>query len=309
MILFGAGHVLGEKVYKGYSEDKNMFDLAERKAKYAAERYGQQTKTFYVTGTSYPAVEAACKGCEIASWEHSDAWTPDPTIDRVSVYRTVKNKGNGPCLLLGQATVKVLGVSYAEVKRNANSAGNDGFGCIGRAVRAGCEDSWLHEHSFHTNDRVRGLLSDSAVRQRLAEAEVDVLAAYYGWEDIMFAQRGQGTLSRPDAAVMALQNAFVKLGIPMKNDAGKVFTKADGSYGGATANGVKEFEKKYGLAKTDGNNFTDRHLTVLISHLTVQTGSDCSALEVEVAGLSAELKTAQGRLSGVKAAIDTLLSL
>lgn len=128
-------------------------------------------------------------------------------------------------------------------------------------------------------------------------------------EDAMFATRGQGTLSRPDPAVTALQNAFIKLGIQMKNDKGEVFNKADGSYGGATANGVKEFEKKYGLAKTDGNNFTDRHLTVLISHLTVQTGSDCSALEVEVAGLSAELKTAQGRLSGVKAAIDTLLSL
>ena len=51
-ILFGAGHVAGAKIWMGYNEDLSMFDLAKREAQYAAEKYGQETKTFYVTNTS-----------------------------------------------------------------------------------------------------------------------------------------------------------------------------------------------------------------------------------------------------------------
>lgn len=302
MILFGAGHSAGEKVYKGYNEDKAMFDLAERKARYAADRYGQKTKTFYMTGKTWDQVEAACRGCRVASWEHSNAWEPDPTIDRVSVYRTVKNKGNGPCLLLGQATVKVLGVSYAEVKHKANSKGNDHFGVIGRAMKAGCKDSWLHEHSFHTNDRVRGLLSDPAVRQKLAEAEVDVLAKYYGWES------GQDMFQRGDKGlnIYVIQSWLKSMGYNLGEfkdyQTGKA-TGCDGSFGPAMQTLVNQIRKEHGLAQTgvvDG---------ALIAKLQTVQGGDCSALELEIAGLTAELKTEQGRMNGVRAALDTLRSV
>lgn len=302
VILFGAGHVAGAKIWMGYNEDKAMFDLAERKAKYAAERYGQQTKTFYVTGTSYPAVEAACKGCEIASWEHSDAWTPDPAVNRVSVYRTVLNKGDGPCLLLAQATMAILGNTKAEVKRKVNSSGADGFGVIGRAMRAGCKDSWLHEHGFHTNNKTRALLSDAAVRQKLAEAEVDVLAKYYGWESAkdMF-QRGDKGLQ-----IYVIQSWLKSMGYNLGEfkdyQTGKA-TGCDGSFGPAMQTLVNQIRKEHGLAQTgvvDG---------ALIAKLQTVQGGDCSALELEIAGLTAELKTEQGRMNGVRAALDTLRSV
>ena len=96
-LLFGAGHVEGAKIWMGYNEDLNMFDLAKREAQYASDKYGQDTKTFYVTHTSYPAVEEACRGCDLAIFEHSNA-EPAPvkgTANRVTIYRTVKNQGDG----------------------------------------------------------------------------------------------------------------------------------------------------------------------------------------------------------------------
>ncbi len=289
MILFGAGHVEGEKIWKGYSEDKNMFDLAQRKAKYAAERYGQQTKTFYVTGTSYPAVEAACKGCEIASWEHSDAWTPDPAVNRVSVYRTVLNKGDGPCLLLAQATMELLGNTKAEVKRKVNSSGKDGFGVIGRAMRAGCKDSWLHEHGFHTNDWTRALLSDAAVRQQLAEAEVDVLANYYGWESVDGMRRvlKKTSPTMKGADVIEFQEAANKL-----INAG---LDVDGSYGGASERAAKDLQAFLGVA-VDGYVGPATWAAIDAALAVPGPAPNCDEYVRQIARLEADNKDLQTRI-------------
>lgn len=124
-------------------------------------------------------------------------------------------------------------------------------------------------------------------------------------EQDMFAIRGQGSISKPDMAVMSIQNAFIKLNIEMKNDKGEVFKKADGSYGGATANGVKLFEVKHGLTVSDGNSFTNVHLIVLINKLTALSNqSDCSDLELEVDGLSLELKNCRNELSASKSELS-----
>ena len=65
-LLFGAGHVEGAKIWMGYNEDENMLDLARREARYAADRYGQETAVFSVTKTSYNAVQAACTGYDLS---------------------------------------------------------------------------------------------------------------------------------------------------------------------------------------------------------------------------------------------------
>ena len=38
------------------------------------------------------------------------------------------------------------------------------------------------ENGFHTHTATRKLLSLATVRQRIAEAKVDAMAQYYGWE-------------------------------------------------------------------------------------------------------------------------------
>jgi hypothetical protein len=193
-ILFAAGHVLGAKVYMGYNEDLNMFDLARRKARYAQDKYNVETTTFYVTNTSYTAVQRACEGCDIASFEHSNA-EAEPikgTANRVTVYRTVLNSGDGPCLKIAQATAPILNTVAYPVAHRKNKDGGDYYGVLGRAMKAGCQDAYLIEHGFHTHTPTREKLSDPDVRQQIAVAEVDAMAEYYGWEreDEDMLQRG-----------------------------------------------------------------------------------------------------------------------
>ena len=50
--------VEGAKIWMGYNEDENMLDLARREARYAADRYGQETAVFSVT-KPHTTVQAA----------------------------------------------------------------------------------------------------------------------------------------------------------------------------------------------------------------------------------------------------------
>lgn len=292
MILFGAGHVEGEKIWKGYSEDKSMFDLAQRKAKYAAERYGQKTKTFYVTGTSYPAVEAACKGCTIASWEHSDAFS-DTSVNHVSIFRTVENAGDGPCAVIGKASANVIGCKFY-VKRHKNSQGKDGFGVIGRAMRAGCKDSWLHEHGFHTHPATRAKLADPTFRQRLAVAEVDAMAVYYGW-------KGTGdTMRKGDkgASVGLWQKRLLEW-----NPKALPRYKADNSFGGETVTWTENFQRAVGLS-ADGvvGPATWNAMVEAIK-------GDCAGVKAELAKAKADALTANNKLTAIRKAVDTFKTL
>jgi hypothetical protein len=244
-VLFAAGHVLGAKVYMGYNEDQNMYDLARRKARYAQDKYEVETATFYVTNTSYDAVQDACTGCDIASFEHSNA---DDSIDegmkepnRVVVFRTISNPGDGPCLLIGQACSKVLNVAPYLVAHRYNSKGGEYYGVLGRAMKAGCDDAYLIEHGFHTHPITRSMLSDPDVRQQLAEAEVDQMAIYYGWkgmdEDML--QRGD-----KNEFVGSWQRAL------MEWDSGAVPQyKDDNSFGPETVEWTNKFKASMGMAE------------------------------------------------------------
>ena len=191
VIVYGAGHVGGiPKIWKGYNEDQSMYDLAQRKAKYTKSRYGIDAYAMYVTGmTKYQEVEDYLKRFKatLASFEHSNA-TGSPineSVNRVVVYRTVKNAGEGVCRPIGEATAKILNTTMEDVQHKKNSSGNDWYGVLNRAMKAGCTDAWLNEHGFHTHPATRQALSDPDIRQQLAEDEVDAMADYYNWEGNM----------------------------------------------------------------------------------------------------------------------------
>ena len=237
-ILFGAGHVLGAKIYLGYNEDLSMFDLAKREAQYAKDRYGQETKVFSVTGTSYPAVEDACRGCDIAIFEHSNA-EPAPvkgTANRVTIYRTVKNQGDGVCADIAKVTATILNTIAYPVQHAKNSTGNDAYGVLGRAMLAGCQDAWLAENGFHTHTETRRLLSSAQIRQQIAEAKVDAMASYYGWESENLKQGDKG------ADVKLWQNRLIQW-----NANALPRFKADGSFGGETVTWTNKFKAATGL--------------------------------------------------------------
>lgn len=241
-VLFGAGHVLGEKIWMGYNEDLMMFDLAKREAKYANERYGIKTKTFYVTHTSYPAVEEACTGCDLAIFEHSNA-TASPvneSVNRVVVYRTVQNPGDGPCRVVGLETARILNTFLADIQHRKNKSGNDWYGVLGRAMKAGCKDTWLAENGFHTHPGTRELLLNPEIRQRLAEAKVDAMARYYNWEGNMRRTLKITSPLMQGEDVREFQEAMNKL-----MDAGLV---VDGYYGEQSESVASKFQEANNLS-------------------------------------------------------------
>ena len=304
VILFGAGHVAGAKIYLGYNEDLNMLDLAKREAQYAKDRYGQQTKVFSVTGTSYPAVEEACRGCDLAIFEHSNA-EPAPvkgTANRVTIYRTVKNKGDGVCADIAKMTAKILGTIAYPVAHSANSRGNDAYGVLGRAMLAGCQDAWLAENGFHTHAATRGKLSDPAVRQRMAEAKIDTMAAHYGWEDNMtLCKRGD-----KNEIVRSVQRGLLQLGYDLGrflDDQGKP-TGADGDYGPTMSARVAEFKAKHKLPG-GGDAVTVDDNTALLTQL-YNRADIAPDISTEVKRLQSELATLKSSLTGAEGEAERL---
>ena len=248
-IVFGAGHVTGAKIWMGYNEDVNMLDLCNRKAAYVDKTYLDiKAHVLKVTNISggYQAVENFIKSAnaDYASFEHSNA---DNSIDnepnepnRVVIYRTVKNPGDGPCSTIGQACATILATTLAQIQHRANGSGGDYYGVLGRAMRAGCKDAWLTEHGFHTNASCRAKLLDPNVRQQIAEKEVDAMAAYYGWtkkqEDDMLQLGSKGP------AVVAWQTRLIE-----KDPNALPKWKADGTFGAESVEWTNKFKLSVGM--------------------------------------------------------------
>ena len=67
-------------------------------------------------------------------------------------------------------------------------------------------------------------------------------------------------------ATLTVQAGLIKLGIEMKNDAGKIYTAPGGAYQTATRNGVAIFKQKYGLPGT-GDTFDGDCVTAMFKAL------------------------------------------
>lgn len=137
----------------------------------------------------------------------------------------------------------------------------------------------------------------------------------YEEDDMIYCKRGQGSIANPDKDVTELQNAFIRLGVEMKSPStGKIYTTADGSYGPATSIGVQNFEKKYGMAVTDGDTFTDLHIRVMLGAMAkLPTGTGITQSQLDAA--NAKVKAAENarlvvesKLSQVRQARSTLLN-
>ena len=126
------------------------------------------------------------------------------------------------------------------VQHRANSAGDDWYGVLKRAMLAGCSDAWLAENGFHTHGETRRRLSDPMVRQRIAEAKVDVMAIEYGWEESDMIRAGD-----KGEAVKAWQTALIDAGYSLAP------YNADGSFGPLTGRQTDAFKA--------GRGFGNRH--------------------------------------------------
>ena len=103
----------------------------------------------------------------------------DEDVDRVDVYATLDGKAHTLAQALADTIADVMETDQIGSVKTREYRGGEYYGVLQGAAAVGVP-GMLVEHSFHTNRRAAKWLLDDANLDRLARAEADVIAAYYG---------------------------------------------------------------------------------------------------------------------------------
>lgn len=189
-ICLDAGHV-GSKynqspVVKTYYESAMVWAL-HLKLKAQLEARGFQVVTTRASiDTDLGVYErgTASKGCDVFISLHSNACGTE-SVDYPVVYRAYDNKNNIDTLALKLAKKvgELMGTTQAgRTATRKNSSGGEYYGVLRGARAVGTPCYMLIEHSFHTNTKATKWLSKDANLDKLAVAEADILAEFFGLE-------------------------------------------------------------------------------------------------------------------------------
>lgn len=189
-ICLDAGHV-GSKynqspVVKTYYESAMVWAL-HLKLKAQLEARGFQvvtTRTSIDTDLGVYERGTASKGCDVFISLHSNACGTE-SVDYPVVYRAYDNKNDVDTLALKLAKKvgELMGTTQAgRTATRKNSSGGEYYGVLRGARAVGTPYYMLIEHSFHTNTKATKWLSKDANLDKLAVAEADILAEFFGME-------------------------------------------------------------------------------------------------------------------------------
>lgn len=189
-ICLDAGHV-GSKynqspVVKTYYESAMVWAL-HLKLKAQLEARGFQVVTTRASiDTDLGVYErgTASKGCDVFISLHSNACGTE-SVDYPVVYRAYDNKNNVDTLALKLAKKvgELMGTTQAgRTATRKNGSGGEYYGVLRGARAVGTPYYMLIEHSFHTNTKATKWLSKDANLDKLAVAEADILAEFFGME-------------------------------------------------------------------------------------------------------------------------------
>ena len=189
-ICLDAGHV-GSKynqsaVVKTYYESAMVWAL-HLKLKAQLEARGFQvvaTRASIDTDLGVYERGTASKGCDVFISLHSNACGTE-SVDYPVVYRAYDNKNSVDTLALKLAKKvgELMGTTQAgRTATRKNSSGGEYYGVLRGARAVGTPYYMLIEHSFHTNTKATKWLSKDANLDKLAVAEADILAEFFGME-------------------------------------------------------------------------------------------------------------------------------
>jgi len=325
-IVLDPGHgQFGNKGVLSYYEGTQMWKLGQYLQANLEARGWTVTNTRPKI-TDAPALERRgqmAAGHDLFLSLHSNAPGPNASnysnIRGVAIYDSVADRLDYLEVPLCAEIARLMNTPNNGVKHRWNTRadrqGQDYYGVLRNAVTvARCPDAMLIEHGYHTNlSDAAWLLLDQNLRL-LAAAEVNLIDSLWRKQhgvpvikeedDMIFCSRGQGSTTAPDTDVLQVQTGFIKLDVEMKNPTtGEVFTVADGSYGPATSQGVKNFEKKYGMPPSDGSQFTDLHVRIMLQELVKL------AEGISQADYDAERKRTQEALANASAYKDELVTI
>lgn len=189
-ICLDAGHVSSKynqsPVVKTYYESAMVWAL-HLKLKAQLEARGFQVVTTRASiDTDLGVYErgTASKGCDVFISLHSNACGTE-SVDYPVVYRAYDNKNDVDTLALKLAKKVGELMGTAQAGRTAtrkNSSGGEYYGVLRGARAVGTSYYMLIEHSFHTNTKATKWLSVDTNLDKLAVAEADILAEFFGME-------------------------------------------------------------------------------------------------------------------------------
>lgn len=262
-VLLDAGHYDSRNkspVYPQYYEAKQMWKLHLLLKKHL-EEYGfevAQTRSEQDKDMQVTARGKLAKGYDLFLSLHSDA-CDDEKVRRATVFYAFDDWNNAS--RLAQAIAHNIGLCMGvegKTKTRISTNGNwDYYGVMFGARSVGCPLYYIIEHSFHTNrDSAKWLMSDSNL-DKLAKAEAEAIAKYFGMEkeETETTNKGASTVNieltvlrkgSEGEEVKTLQRLLLALGYEMKSSSGKKYG-ADGDFGGATETAVIAFQRAKGL--------------------------------------------------------------
>ena len=187
-ICLDAGHYKGYNAgaVKGYYEGDIVWKITNYQKKYLEEYEGVTvvlTRSDISKDLSLANRGAKSKGCDLFLSNHTNAVTTE-SVDRAVVIYPFDNINNSKALADKLASVinKTIGAkqNYQLMQKTLPNRKQDYYGVMRSARSAGCPRYYILEHGFHTNKAICNWLLVDSNLDKLAKAEVEVIAAYYG---------------------------------------------------------------------------------------------------------------------------------
>ena len=180
----------------GYYEGTQMYKLAQYQ-KEELEKYSDvEVILTRKTITDDPSLDARGKmaaGCDLFYSDHSNAadssgnWSSARGVD---IYGSNRKPAENLCNQLGAAIAAAMGNNFRGTFYRDYQTGRtysepqpgmlDYYGVIRSAVATSCKAAIIVEHGFHTNELDSAFLINDDDLRKMAKAEVEVLARYYG---------------------------------------------------------------------------------------------------------------------------------
>lgn len=183
------------------------------------------------------------KGCDLFLSLHSNACSTE-SVDYPIVYRGYdKTEANDFAQKLSDKIREVMGTRNAGRVGTRKGTNGEYYGVLRGARAAGLTYYYIVEHSFHTNtEATRWLMSDANL-QKLAIAESELIASYFG-----IANSVKPTTSTTRSYLMKGDKGteVKELQIDL-NYLGYNCGTADGDFGAKTDTALRNFQKDYKL--------------------------------------------------------------
>lgn len=169
---------------KGYYEARAMWTISQYQKEFLMEYHNVQvvmTRTNSEKDLDLSSRGKKARGCDLFISNHSNACDSEG-VDYPVVIRAFDNRNNSE--VLGMRLSKAI-ASLMDTKQPARTwtrkhKGGEYYGVLRAARAVGCPRYYIIEHSFHSNKKACKWLMDKENLKKLAKAEVEEIAKYYG---------------------------------------------------------------------------------------------------------------------------------